>query len=184
MSDNELIQRYLLTQDTSAFGVLYKRYANRVYCKCITLLRDEGEAQDAMQDIFMKIFLNLSAFSEKSKFSTWIYSISYNYCIDLLRKRKKDKGIFSEEMDNPPDTVDDADDYLILEIETERLRVILDKIPEGDRAILMMKYQDELSIREIAEALEKTESAIKMKIKRAKEKAQTIYQELFADTII
>ena len=70
-------------------------------------------------------------------------------------------------------------DEALLEMEVKRLGRVLDLIPSGDRAVLLMKYQDDLSIKEIAEILNKTESAIKMKIKRAKHKAQKVYRDIF-----
>lgn len=143
------------------------------------MLKDEGLAQDATQDIFIKIYTNLAKFSEKSKFSTWLYSITYNYCIDYLRRKKKEKNLFTGEMDTPPDIVEEVEDKELLQIELKKLKVVLGKIPIGDKAILMMKYQEEMSIKEIAEGLEKTESAVKMKIKRAKAKAMSVYKDLY-----
>ena len=70
-------------------------------------------------------------------------------------------------------------DTELLEIEVERLKEVLERLRPDDRAILLMKYQDDMQIKEIAAALNKTESAIKMKIKRAKHKAQKIYQDIF-----
>jgi len=143
------------------------------------MLKNEAQAQDATQEIFTKIFLNLSKFSERSKFSTWVYSITYNFCIDYLRKKKKEKKLFSDEIEDPPDIIEEVTDESLLEMEVKKLDVVLKTIPTGDRAVLLMKYQDELSIKEIAEILDKTESAIKMKIKRAKHKAQKVYRDIF-----
>lgn len=181
ISDLEVIQRYLKTQEPSCFNILYKKYSVKVYSKCISLLREEALAKDATQEIFIKIFLNLSKFGAQSKFSTWVYSITYNYCIDLIRKNKKTSSIFSDEMDNPPDIVDDVPDEALLTMEINRLKNVLDHLPVGDRAILLMKYQEDMQIKEIAVALDKTESAIKMKIKRAKHKSQEIYKSLYKD---
>jgi len=178
-SDSEVIKLYLSTRETAYFSLLYSRYAGKVFSKCISMLKDEGLAQDATQDIFIKIYSNLAKFSEKSKFSTWIYSITYNYCIDFLRRKKKEKNLFTGEMDTPPDIVEDVEDKELLQIELKKLKVILEKIPVGDKAILMMKYQEEMSIKEIAAGLDKTESAIKMKIKRAKAKALSVYRDIF-----
>jgi len=180
MTDSEIVKHYLETQDANYFSLLYKRYSNKIYSKCISLLKDEAMAHDATQDVFMKIFLNLAKFSERSKFSTWVYSITYNYCIDFIRKKKKEKNIFSDELENAPEQVEDVSDNELLEIEVSRLKVVLQNIPIGDKAILLMKYQEEMSIKEIAEALDKSESAIKMKIKRAKHKAQKVYKDFFA----
>jgi RNA polymerase sigma-70 factor (ECF subfamily) len=181
MKDLEVIHSYLKSQASLCFSLLHKRYAPKIYSKCISLLKDEALAQDATQEIFMKIFLNLSRFGEKAKFSTWVYSITYNYCIDYLRKKKKQKSIFSDEIENAPDIVDDVRDEELLSMEVHQLKKVLNKIPDGDRAVLLMKYQDDLSIKEIAGILDKSESAIKMKIKRAKAKAQKTKQELFKD---
>ena len=183
-SDSDVIKLYLSTRETAYFSLLYNRYAGKIFSKCISMLKDEGLAQDATQDIFIKIFANLAKFSEKSKFSTWIYSITYNYCIDFLRRKKKERNLFTSEMDNPPDIVEDIEDRELLEIEIGKLKVVLDKVPVGDKAVLMMKYQEEMSIREISEALEKTESAIKMKIKRAKGKAMQVYKDIFSKEVI
>ena len=181
LSDIEAIQEYLRTKQPLYFNILYKKYSTKVYSKCLSLLRDEGLAKDATQDIFIKIFLNLAKFGAQSKFSTWVYSITYNYCIDIIRKKKKMRSIFSDEMENPPDIVEDVPDAELLEIEVSRLKVILDKIPVGDKMVLLMKYQDEMQIKEVAKVLGKTDSAIKMKIKRAKHKAKLVYKELYPE---
>ncbi|MCC6724317.1 MAG: sigma-70 family RNA polymerase sigma factor [Saprospiraceae bacterium] len=181
--DIDLIRRYLATKDARYFTLLYRRYSGKVYGKCISLLREEHLARDAAQDIFMKIFLNLGQFGEQAKFSTWVYSITYNYCIDVLRKKKKMGDIFSDEMERLPDMVEEVHDEALLTMQADRLRVVLENIPVGDKAILLMKYQDDLQIKEIADMLHKTESAIKMKIKRAKHKAQMIYDDLFPDEV-
>jgi len=181
VDDSQIIRLYLKTRNSVYFDILYKRYSGKIFSKCISLLKDEARAKDAAQEIFTKIFLNMAKFNEKSKFSTWVYSITYNYCIDFLRGKKKEKRLFSDEMENPPEVVDDVPDNELLEIEVTRLKVVLDKIPAGDKAILLMKYQDDLQIKEIARILDKTESAIKMKIKRAKHKAQRVYKDIFPE---
>ncbi|MCB0588938.1 MAG: sigma-70 family RNA polymerase sigma factor [Phaeodactylibacter sp.] len=182
MKDLEVIHHYLDTQASRCFNLLYERYAGKIYSKCISMLKEEALAQDATQEIFTKIFLNLSRFGEKSKFSTWVYSITYNYCIDFLRRKKKQKNIFSDEMEKAPEPVDDGtSEKELLEMEIGQLKVVLDNIPAGDRAVLLMKYQDGMSIKEIADILDKTESAVKMKIKRAKAKAQETKKELFKE---
>ncbi len=181
VKDIDLIQEYLRTKDSSLFTALYRKYSGKVYGKCISLLRNEHAAKDATQDIFMKIFLNLGQFGAQSKFSTWVYSITYNYCIDVIRKNKKAGNIFSDEMERVPDIEDEVHDEALLTMEVNRLREVLNEIPVGDKAILLMKYQDGLQIKDIAMILAKTESAIKMKIKRAKHKAQEVYKKLYPD---
>lgn len=181
-TDSELIAHYLRGQDSTYFTVLYRRYASKVFAKCISMLADEGQARDATQDIFIKVLLNLAKFTEQSSFSTWVYSITYNYCIDLIRKKKKMPLIFTEDVgkvSRETDEIDDIPDSVLLEMEQNRLEKVMEYLPPGDKAILLMKYIDDLSIRDIGAVLNKTESAIKMQIMRAKHKSQSIYEELF-----
>ncbi len=181
VKDIDLIQEYLRTKDSRHFTTLYRKYSGRVYGKCISILREEHLAKDATQDIFLKIFLNLGQFGAQSKFSTWVYSITYNYCIDLIRKKKKISNIFSDEMERLPDVEDEVHDEALLTMQVDRLREVLNEIPVGDKAILLMKYQDGLQIKDIAMILDKTESAVKMKIKRAKHKAQQTHKKLYPE---
>jgi RNA polymerase sigma-70 factor (ECF subfamily) len=180
-TDTELIALYLQKQDSTYFTQLYRRYAGKVFAKCISMLGDEGLARDATQEIFIKILLNLSKFTEQSSFSTWVYSITYNYCIDLIRKKKKIPMLYTEDVGKiSKETEVEIPDSVLLEMKQERLGKVLDKLPPGDKAILMMKYIDDLQIKDIGEVLGKTESAIKMQIMRAKQKAQVIYDDMYA----
>ncbi len=180
-SDEEVVKLYLETQDGRYFDMLYNRYSGKVFGKCISLLKHEEKAADAMQDVFVKILLNLSKFSGKSRFSTWIYSITYNYCIDTIRKKKKNPLVSVDDLANAHDTADDINDSFLLEMNIKRLKVVLDKIPMKDKTILLMKYQDEMSIKEIGLMTDKSESAIKMKIKRAKQKFKKVYKEIYKE---
>lgn len=181
-TDTELIALYLREQNTVYFTQLYRRYASKVFAKCISMLGDEGLARDATQDIFIKILLNLSKFTEQSSFSTWVYSITYNYCIDLIRKKKKIPMLYTEDVGKmSKETEVEIPDSVLLEMKQERLGKVLDHLPPGDKAILMMKYIDDLQIKDIGDILGKTESAIKMQIMRAKQKAQVIYDEMYAN---
>ena len=183
ITDEEAIEKYLATQNVHYFNILYDRYSGKVFGKCFSLLKSEARAEDAAQEIFVKVLMNLSKFSGKSKFSTWLYSITYNFCIDTIRKKKKDVGVLVDDINRYGDEIedDDIDDAEIMETNVHRLKEILNIIPAGDKAILLMKYQDEFSIKEICEILDKSESAVKMKIKRAKEKFVRTYKEMYSD---
>jgi RNA polymerase sigma factor (sigma-70 family) len=180
-SDNELITRFLEDQNPEHFTQLYRRYGGKVFAKCISMLNDEALARDAVQDIFIKVFLNLSRFNEKSSFSTWLYSITYNFCIDLIRRKKKIPVLLADDVSRIGDEpMPEIPDSVLLEMKHERLERVLKDLPEGDRIILLMKYMDDMSIKDIAEFFQKTESAIKMQIMRAKHKAQAIYETIYA----
>jgi RNA polymerase sigma-70 factor (ECF subfamily) len=145
------------------------------------MLRDQELAEDATQEIFVKILLSLSKFSGKSKFSTWLYSITYNYCIDQIRKVKKENTVTVNDFSRIDQIDDDMYDSEIKETNVFRLKEVMERLSAEDKSILMMKYQDDLSIRDICNILDKTESAVKMKILRAKEKFLKIYHHEFKE---
>lgn len=181
VSDEELVKLYLESQNVAYFNLIYKRYSGKIFGKCLSLLKREDEAEDATQDIMMKILMNMAKFSGKSRFSTWIYSITYNYCIDFIRRKKKDPSVYVDDYLENMDVEDDVEDAFLLEMNVKRLKVILEEIPTGDKTILLMKYQDDMSIREIGTILDKSESAIKMKIKRAKQKFKKTFKEKYRE---
>lgn len=180
ISDEEAIEAYLASQNVNYFNILYDRYSRKVFGKCYSLLKSEAKAEDAAQEIFVKVLLNLSKFSGRSKFSTWLYSITYNFCIDAIRKNKKNVGVLVDDIGIYGEVVEDEiEDSEIMETNVLRLKEVLNILPSGDKAILLMKYQDEFSIKEICKILDKSESAVKMKIKRAKEKFKKTYDEMY-----
>ena len=133
----------------------------------------------------MKIFLRLASFNRKSKFSTWVYSITYNYCIDILRKQKRRFTISTEDQEIPEVSDNqEISDAEFLEMDLKRLAKALNEIPESDKAILLMKYQEGISIKELAEITKKSESAVKMKLKRAKSKVHKIYEGMIISILI
>nr|WP_255785290.1 RNA polymerase sigma factor [Membranihabitans maritimus] len=178
-SDEELIHAYLNTHDQKYFTGLYRRYSNKVYAKCLFLLKNEDLAEDATHDIFIKLLLNLSKFSNKARFSTWLYSITYNFCIDLLRKRKKINVVEIEDnlLNDESEEEDSISDAEILEMKIEQLERLMDQISDDEKIILLMKYQDDMSIKEIANHFDIGESAIKMRIKRSKERLRDLAEK-------
>lgn len=170
---------YLETQNVTYFNLLYERYSGKVYAKCLSMLRNEMEAEDAMQDIFMKLLSKISSFSGRAKFSTWLFSITYNFCIDKIRLAKKDITQEVDDINRYGENIsDEVEDAQLFEIEVDKLKLILDSIGTDERAVLLMKYQDDMSIKDICEILNKSESAIKMQLKRAKEKCMKVYEKI------
>ena len=163
------------------FGILYDRYKDKVYHKCLSFAKDSADAQDMLHDVFLKTFSSLSKFSGKSSFSTWLYSITYNYCVDYSRLKKK---FPTKELDTNleiNDKEDQTNEEELFSIRAERLKEVMDKIDPNGKAVLLMKFQDEFSIKEIMTMLDLSESAVKMRIKRAKAQALETYRTLYQD---
>ena len=160
--------------------VLYNRYEKLIYYKAISMLKDEHMAKDLTHDIFIKIFTSIGQFQGRSKFSLWVHSISFNTCVKFLNKNKRIK-IFDidEELNNNEDSSrEDINDKKLLELRLESLQEYMLELKEEERYLMLMKYIDGLTIREISEITKIKESAIKMKLKRTKVKLFNKYEPL------
>lgn len=176
-SDEELVRLYVETQRNAYFEELYGRYCDKVYRKCLSFTKDPIRAEDLTHDIFLKLVVKLNSFREQAKFSTWLYSITYNYCTDQLRSHSLRREVY---MDDNWDRLDvGADDGLaeMAEMEAQQLERALHQLPPDEQSMLLMKYQDDISIRDIAAINGLTESAVKMRLKRSRDKLRKHYLE-------
>ena len=173
LSDEEIVSLYVESQSNSYFEEIYERYSNKVYRKCYSFTYNQEKAEDFTHDIFLKLIFKIGTFKENAKFSTWLYSITYNYCMDQIRVDKKKKEVsFDENFD-----LEELNESEIDSIRSEDLVRSMSKISSDDKALLLMKYQDDFSIKEIAEMLNISESAVKMRLLRSKDKLKKIYLE-------
>ena len=181
LTDQEILDR-ILGGETELFGILYDRYANKVYRKCLSIVKDQSTAQDLVHDIMIKVFTSLPKFQGRSKFGSWVYAITYNKCIDFVRNRKK---VGEVELDDDREGIEDDSEEMpyadIVAMKADRLRELMWELQEVDRVVLLMKYQDELSVQEIEEALDIKSSAVKMRLKRARERLKALYRERYGD---
>lgn len=169
LSDEDIAAFIVKYKDSKSFSILYDRYAVKVYAKCLSFTKSSEEAEDLAHDIFLKMYLKLKEFKANAKFSTWLYSITYNYCVDFVARTRKSRES-QEEYTEELAMQDDAYEEELFQIRVEHLKMLLEKINPEDKALLLMKYQDDLSIKEITTITHLSESAIKMRLKRAKAK--------------
>ena len=181
LTDEELVSLLQKEMDAERFAVLYDRYSSKVFQKCVGMTRDRDMAKDLTHDIFLKVFLNLSKFDHRSKFGTWVYSITYNYCLDTLRKGQRHREEDIDERTQEGIPMDDASEAHLLGMRAERLDHVLTEIDATDRAILLMKYEDELSVVDMQGALGIGESAVKMRLLRARDRAIAKYHDLYPE---
>ena len=86
LTDEELVEKIVKTKNSILFGEIYDRFSEKVYNKCLSFVKREEEAQDLTQDVFLKLYIKLGSFEGKSKFSTWLYAFSYNYCVNYVTR--------------------------------------------------------------------------------------------------
>lgn len=179
LSDKEIIQKLKDTGDTQYFGLLYDRYAPKVYQKCISMLKHEDNAKDLVHDILVKAFVKIGTFRGDASFSTWIYHIAYNACIDFLKKEQKKKKQITHDavLSDTENIEDETGDMEIKEMRLDRLEEVFKLLEPEEKSLLLMKYQDELKVNDIAGVLNISEGAVKMRLKRARTKLKKIYEQ-------
>ena len=180
LSDEELVKQIVADNDPMLFGKLYDRYAKMVYNKCYGFAKSEDEAEDLTQDVFLQLFIKLRTFKGKSKFSTWLYSFTYNFCVNYVNRNKqlkiRDKSVQVENSEHK--LTEEVPDESLYEMKADKLKKALEHISPEEKSILLLKYQDGASIKELVGLMDIGESAVKMRLKRAKERLLEIYNTL------
>ena len=179
LTDENLIRLYLPSQPNQCFETLYNRYVSKVYRRCLSMTQDSAKAEDFTHDIFLKVFHKLDAFQERARFSTWLYSISYNYCLDQLRVAKRLNTVTID--DETELDLADSDESMLHEETLQLVRRAMTTLSADETALLQLKYEDELSIDEIARQYNIKPSAVKMRLKRSRDKIHRLYEQQFND---
>ncbi len=170
-SDEEVVDKIVSKGEQQYLEVLYDRYSNKIYHKCLSIIKDTEASKDCTHDIIMRIFTNLVKFKGRSSFSLWVHSITYNYCMDYLQKRKR--IVFNDyiagEYDDLPDDSWELELKQLKDLQLSQLELVFQDLNPDEQIILMMRYQDGMSVKDIAESLEIGESAVKMRLKRSRD---------------
>lgn len=178
-TDAELIEQIVKNKDALLFGELYDRYSKLVYNKCLGFAKSNKEAEDLTQDVFLMLYVKLGSFKGTSKFSTWLYSFTYNFCVNYVNRNKERKiNDNSVKFDTQEEVPVDVTDNLLLQMQVDKLKKALELIAPEDKTLLLLKYQDGASIKELEDVLEIKSSAIKMRLKRAKAKVVEMYNTI------
>ncbi len=167
-NDNELI-KLILKGDTLLFGHLVDRYKDVSFSLACSVLKNEQEAEDALQDAFIKCFQKLSTFKQESKFSTWLYTIVVNTCKSRLRKLKPETIIDTSEIEIEDHEYEISGFEALEQNElTEMVNSTLNKLSKNEALLLRLFYLAEMSIKEIIEITQFSESMIKVTLHRAR----------------
>ena len=180
LTDEQLIEKIRSENKNELYSILYNRYFQKVKDKCYSFLKNKNQAEEFASDILSKTFEKLESFQGKSSFSSWLYAITYNTVIDYLRKKKQLHYPNWNQNNEIPEIIDESDTE-IAELSYEKLMVVFEKIHPEEKALLLMKYQDALSLKEIATSLAISEDAVKMRLKRARTRVVYLYFKLFGN---
>jgi len=164
--------------NTSAYAVLVDRYKDFVFNLSLKMLQQREEAEEAAQDTFIKIFKSLQTFKGESKFSTWLYKVTYNNCLDRLKKQKKNR-LFLELNEFTEREVKSIMSVLEMIEEVERKKMVQDciaSLDEEDRFLVTLYYFHENSLKEISQIMKINENNLKIKLHRARKKLAGLFK--------
>lgn len=167
----------VLKGDQNAYSDIVNLYQHKLYQICYRMLGNMQEAEDITQEAFIRAYINLHSFDQKRKFTTWLYRIGTNLCIDRLRKKKPDYYLDAEVAGT-----EGLDMYSQIAIEEalpeeqleqmelqERIQYEISRLPEKYRSVIVLKYIEELSLQEISEILDMPLGTVKTRIHRGRE---------------
>ena len=179
LSDQELM-RLVQAGDFSPASEIYDRYSGRIYNFALRFLKNAEAAEDATQEVFVKMMRHANQFQGDAKLSTWLFSITANWCRDYLRKADNKAKESDDVLVTLPASTEHSPDRTLEQRENEALikRALQALTPEQREAILLSRYQG-LSYAEIAQIAGCSEGAVKTRVFRAME---TLKKELTADT--
>lgn len=162
--------------NTNAYGQLALRYKDLVYTLALRMLKHREEAEEAAQDAFIKAYTSLDKFKGESKFSTWLYKITYNTCLDRLKKNKKhfNDVAIDEFTEHKLETIDNALETLIKNERSKLVRQCIDKLPSESSMLLTLFYFEELSLDEISKIVNINANTVKVKLFRARKKLAVV----------
>ncbi|MFT6873818.1 MAG: RNA polymerase sigma factor (sigma-70 family) [Roseivirga sp.] len=174
-TDEELVILFQQEGNSRFFEILVTRYRQRIYLKCLGYVKNKDTAEDLCQDIFAKIFQKIDTFRRESLFTTWLYAITHNECLNYLRSIKKSSHeVITEKLADKLEEIIEEDE-VDAEVSEESLMLLLEELTREDKLILLLKYKDKQPIKEIQKVLGLSESAVKMRLKRAKERINKLY---------
>jgi len=178
-NDDDYYIKKTLEGDSSSFGVLVERYQNMVFALALKMLKHREESEEVSQDTFIKVYKSLSKFHGESKFSTWIYKIAYNTCLDRIKKNSKYRNDveIDEITSNQISHTESIFDSLENKERSYIVKECMDKLPEDERIIIHLFYFEELSLKEIVKIVSMTEGNVKVKLFRARKKLFSIFKE-------
>ena len=176
----------ILNGDANAFTVLVDRYKDLVFTLSLRMMKHTEEAEEAAQDTFIKAYKSLNKFKGDSKFSTWIYRVAYNTCLDRLKKNKRQQYTveINEYTEHQVKTIDNALDQIEAKEKQQAIQDCLALLPSEDSFLLTLYYFEELSLEEIGKIVSLKPNNVKVKLFRGRKKLATILKRKLDNEII
>lgn len=185
ISDQHYIDK-ILQGETNSFAVLIDRYKDMIFSLAHKMIKNREEAEEVAQDTFIKVYSSLNKFKGDSKFSTWIYKIAYNTCLDRLKKNKKeDNNISIDEFSaHLIKTMDNALSALEEKERRQTIQDCLNLLPSDENFLLTLFYFEDQSLDEIGKIMNINANNVKVKLFRTRQKLAVILKKKLEPEII
>jgi RNA polymerase sigma factor (sigma-70 family) len=169
MTDEQIIGR-VRGGETRIFGELVRRYQDPVYGMVVRAVGASDDAQDIAQEVFLRVFRSLDGFKGESKFSTWLYRVTWNLCADWLRRNRRPnrRAAMIEEADSLPDGRVDPEEGFLEEEQRAAVRQALSELDEKYRGVVDLHYYQKLSYDQIAVVLDMPVKTVETRLYRAR----------------
>ena len=169
LSDDDIVTR-ILSGDVDLYHLLVRRYNRRLYHVAWSILQNEQEAEDVMQEAYVRAYEHLSQFAGRSHFSTWLTRIAIHEALSRLKRLSKEDNVeaASALFRTPFGTGHTTEQRLLTAEARSALEDAINALPEAQRTAFVMHFIDEVTIAEIAECLEVSRDVVKMRILRAR----------------
>lgn len=166
-----------LNGNEQAYAEIMERYRNQLYHLMYKMVHNREESEDLVQEAFIKAFNALASFNEEFAFSTWLYKIAVNNCIDYLRKKRLqtfsyDKPVMAKDGElqrEYPDLEASPDKEILSTEKTNIINIAIEELPDKYRTAIILRHREELAYEEIAERLGLPLGTVKARIFRARE---------------
>ncbi|MTI53463.1 MAG: sigma-70 family RNA polymerase sigma factor [Geosporobacter ferrireducens] len=166
LTDQELIEK-ILKGEGELFEELIRRYKNGVYSLCLRMLGNTEDAKDMAQETFIKCYHALGKYSREYKFSTWLFKIATNLCIDEHRKRKAKLMPLDEQLYMPYDTVS-AETMYFHQTNRQEIERAIGELSQEYRILILLYHKEGLSYQQICDMLQLPMSKVKNRLHRAR----------------
>ncbi len=169
-TDHKFLEK-LKQKDVLACKQLYLKYADAMYNVCLRILQHQAEAEDALQEAFIKVFNNIQQYRNESSIGSWIKQIVTNTCLNVLKKRKI---LFNELDDNVELSETESENNNETNFSIDDIKKAIEELPQGYRVVFNLYMFEDYSHRQIADMLEISESTAKTQLFKAKRKLKEL----------
>ena len=198
LTDKAIVDQFRQTGDLSHFKTLVRRYQNKVFNSAYRMLGNREEAEEVVQDTFLKMHQNIDSYRAESSFAAWLFRIAHNVCVDAIRDSRKASAIQIVSYNSKPRVEESDDDsglaqqvpdnrptpqgQLDLKEQGSVVQACLAQLPESQRAVLILHDIEGFSYQEIADIVEEKIGTVRSRLHYGRLKLKELLEPYFSNS--